>query len=98
MLGVYLRKDEWHIDRDKLLQRRAGVLARFEKYANTRDERHIKRAIRRIGGFLAHYQQIPGIAAKEVNALRRWYLRKWNATCTDCPEKYRRRFLRTVNP
>ena len=97
-LGVHLRKGRWRIDRDKLLQLRAGFVSKLEKYAKTQDESYICRAIWQVGGFIAHYERIPGIAVKEVNALKRWALRQWNAMRRNCTETYRRRFLRVVNP
>ena len=97
-LGVRLSKGKWHIDREKLLQLRSGFRSLIEEYAKTQEELHLSEAIQRIGGFLAHYARIPGIAVKEVNELKRWCLRIWNASCSNCGKSYRRWFLRVVNP
>lgn len=98
MLGVHTRKGKWHIDRDKLLQQRSVFRTLAEKYTDTRDELLIIEAIQRIGGFLPHYQRIPGIAMREINAIKRWCLRIWNRCCRGCDVRYRRWFLRVVNP
>ena len=98
LLGVYLSKGKWHIDREKLLQLRSNFRSLLEEYAKTREELHLSEAIQRIGGFLAHYVRIPGIAVKEVNELKRWCLRTWNASCSNCEKSYRRWFLKVVNP
>ena len=98
VFGVYLRNSQWHIDRSKLLQRRAGFRALLEKFANREDELLIVEAIQQIGGVLNHYGRIPGIAMKEINAIKRWCLRVWNRCCRGCDERYRRWFLRVVNP
>ena len=98
LLGVYLKKDQWHIDRKKLLQLRSDFRWLLEKYAKTRDELFLDEAISKIGGNIAHYSRIPNIAAKEVRALKGWAIRQWNTNCTNSPEKYRRWFLRVVNP
>ena len=98
MLGVYYRKDKWHVDRDKLLIFRAKVRSRLKKFAKTWRGHHIEKAIRQIGGFLAHYQRIPGIEMKEVEAIKRWCQREWNAMCTNCSEYYQRWFRRVVKP
>ena len=98
MLGVYLHKGKWHIDRDKLQQLRAGFRSLLGQYVAARDEYLLCKAIWQIGGFIAHYDRIPGIAAKEVRALKRWGLRQWDAMCRNCAEKYRRRLLRVVTP
>ncbi len=98
ILGVHTRKGKWHIDRDKLLQQRSCFRTLAEKYTETRDELFIIEAIQRIGGFLAHYVRIPGISMKEINAIKRWCLRIWNRCCRGCDVKYRRWFLRVVNP
>ena len=97
MLGVYLHKGKWHIDRDKLQQLRAGFRSLLGQYVAARDEYLLCKAIWQIGGFIAHYDRIPGIAAKEVKALKRWALRQWNARCRNCAGIYRRRFLRVLN-
>ena len=98
MLGVYTRNGKWYIDRDKLLQQRSDFRTLAEKYTETRDELLFIEAIQRIGGSLPHYQRIPGIAMKKINSIKRWCLRIWNRCCHGCDEKYRRWFLRVVNP
>ena len=40
-------------------------------FAKTEDKLYVSSAIDRIGGFTAHYGRIPGIAAGEVNELKR---------------------------
>ena len=66
LLGVYARKGKWYIDREKLLQMRDGFRTWIEKHTRTLNEDYVEGSIRRIGGFLAHYQQIPGIARLPV--------------------------------
>ena len=98
LLGLNLKNGKWHIDRDKILKLCSGFQTQLEAYAIKQDEFYIRKALQLLNGFMAHYGRIPESAEKEIKAIKRWCLRKWNAKCSNCSENYRRRFLRALNP
>ena len=77
VLGVYLDKGHWHIQREKEQEVCGEFLHALEKYAKSKDLDELERAVSCINGFLQHYWRIPGLARKEVKDINRWCVRKW---------------------
>lgn len=79
VLGVYLDKGHWHIQRDKEIEVCGSFLRSLELYSKSKDEEVLEEAVARIDGFLQHYRKIPGLARKEVKDIARWCTRKWRS-------------------
>ena len=77
VLGVYLDKGHWHIQREKEQEVCGEFLHALEKYAKSKDLDELERAVSCINGFLQHYWRIPGLAKKEVRDINRWCVKKW---------------------
>ena len=79
LLGVYLDRGHWRIQRDKERDACAVFLAGLHKYAETKKAAFLMKAADRMRGFVNHYARIPGMAHDEVPALKRWCLNRWKA-------------------
>lgn len=79
LLGVYLDRGHWRIQRDKVREACAIYLAGLHKYANTKDNFYLRKSADRMRGFVNHYARIPGMARDEVPALKRWCMNRWKA-------------------
>ena len=79
LLGVYLDRGHWRIQRDKERDACAGYLTGLHKYAKTKDVFHLRKAAERMSGFVNHYAKIPGMGFDEVPALKRWCKNRWKA-------------------
>jgi len=79
LLGVYLDRGHWRIQRDKERDARAAYLAGLHKYAETKKAAFLMKTADRMRGFVNHYARIPGMAHDEVPALKRWCMNRWKA-------------------
>ena len=79
LLGVYLDRGYWRIQRDKKHDACAVYLKGLYKYAETKDVFYLRKTAERMSGFVNHYVRIPGMAHDEVPALKRWCMNRWKA-------------------
>ena len=80
LLGVYLDRGYWRIEREKERGACAAYLAGLHKYAETKKAAFLMKTADRMRGFVNHYARIPGMAHDEVPALKRWCMNRWKAT------------------
>jgi len=79
LLGVYLDRGYWRIQRDKERDASAAYLAGLHKYAKTKKAAFLVKTADHMRGFVNHYARIPGMAHDEVPALKRWCMNRWKA-------------------
>ena len=79
LLGVYLDRGYWRIQRDKERGACGAYLTGLRKYAETKKAAFLMKAADRMRGFVNHNARIPGMAHDEVPALKRWCLNRWKA-------------------
>ena len=79
LLGVYLDRGYWRIQRDKERGACAVYLKGLYKYAETKKAAFLMKTADRMRGFVNHYARIPGMAHDEVPALKRWCMNRWKA-------------------
>lgn len=77
VLGVYMDKGHWHIQREKEQEACGSFLRALEMYSKSKDKAVLEKAVARMNGFLQHYRRIPGLARKDVRDIARWSTKKW---------------------
>lgn len=77
VLGVYMDKGHWHIQREKEQEACGSFLRALEMYSKSKDKAVLEKAVARMNGFLQHYRRIPGLARKDVRDIARWCTKKW---------------------